>query len=87
MAKKLRILQTFKKDYNRLPAAIQDKVDKQLEFLLTNPDYPSLNLHPVRGTNSIWEGYIDYHYRFTFELDGDYFVLRKVGTHDVLKKP
>ncbi len=87
MAKKLRILQTFKKDYNRLPAAIQDKVDKQLEFLLANPDHPSLNLHPVRGTNGIWEGSIDYHYRFTFELDGDFFVLRKVGTHDVLKKP
>jgi mRNA interferase RelE/StbE len=87
MAKKLRILQTFKKDYNRLTAAIQDKVDKQLEFLLTNPDHPSSSLHPVRGTSSIWEGYIDYHYRFTFELDGDFFVLRKVGTHDELKKP
>lgn len=87
MAKTLRILQPFKKDYARLPASVQDKVDKQLEYLLTNPDHPSLNLHPVRGTNGIWEGYVDYHYRFTFERDGDCIVLRKVGTHDVLKKP
>jgi mRNA-degrading endonuclease RelE of RelBE toxin-antitoxin system len=87
MAKTLRILQTFKKDYSRLPNAIQVKVDKQLEFLLANPDHPSLNLHLVRGTHGIWEGYVDYHYRFTFELDGDCVVLRKVGTHDVLKKP
>ncbi|MBI5142568.1 MAG: hypothetical protein HZA20_10355 [Nitrospirae bacterium] len=87
MAKRLRILGTFKKDYWKLPDAIKGKVDKQLEFLLDNLDHPSLNLHPVRGTSGIWEGYIDYHYRFTYEMDGDVYVLRKVGTHDVLRKP
>ena len=30
---------------------------------------------------------IDYHYRFTFEVDGEFYVLRKVGTHDVIKNP
>lgn len=87
MAKKLRILSTFKRDYQKLPSGIKDKTDKQLEFLLINPGHPSLKLHPVQGTQGIWEGYIDYHYRFTFELDGDFYVLRKVGTHDILKKP
>ncbi len=87
MAKKLRILSTFKKDYKKLPSEIKDKVDKQLEFLLSNPAHPSLNLHPIRGTKGIWEGYIDYQYRFTFEIEGDFFVLRKVGTHDIIKNP
>jgi len=87
MAKKLRILGTFKKNYINLPTDIQDKVDKQLGFLLNNPDHPSLKLHPMQGTKNIWEGYVDYHYRFTFEVDGDYYVLRKVGTHDILKNP
>lgn len=87
MAKKLRILDTFKKDYRKLPKDIQDKVNKQLEFLLNSPDHPSLKLHPMQGTKSIWEGYVDHHYRFTFEIEGDFYVLRKVGTHDILKTP
>ncbi len=87
MAKKLRILSTFKKDYKKLPPKIKDTVDKQLEFLLSNPDHPSLNLHPIRGTKKIWEGYVDYKYRFTFEIDGDFYVLRKVGSHDIIKNP
>lgn len=87
MAKKLRILGTFKKDYKRLSTEIKEKVDKQLEFLIENPSHTSLNLHPIRGTKGIWEGYIDYHYRFTLEIDGDFYVLRKVGTHDIIKNP
>lgn len=87
MAKKLRILTSFKKDYKKLPEAIKDKVDKQLQLLLENPGHPSLNLHLIRGTEEIWEGYVDYHFRFTFELEGDFFVLRKVGTHNTIKKP
>ncbi len=82
MAKKLRMLKTFKKDYKKLPNEIKEKVDKQLEFLLSNPDHPSLNLHPIRGTKGIWEGYVDHQYRFTFEMEGDYYILRKVGSHD-----
>jgi mRNA-degrading endonuclease RelE of RelBE toxin-antitoxin system len=87
MAKKLRILSTFKKDYKRLPPEIQGKVDKQLMFLLDNPDHPSLNIHPVRGTKGIWEGYVDYNYRFTFDVDEEFYVLRKVGPHNILKNP
>ena len=87
MAKKLRILRTFKKDYQKLPQGIKDKIDKQLEFLISNPDHPSLNLHPIRGTKGIWEGYVDYQYRFTFEIEDAFYVLRKVGTHNIIKNP
>lgn len=87
MAKKLRLLSTFKKDYGKLPPEIKEKVDKQVGFLLSNPDHPSLDLHPIRGTTRIWEGYIDHKYRFTFETDGDFYVLRKVGAHDIIKNP
>jgi len=61
--------------------------NKQLIFLLENPGHPSLNLPLIRGTNGIWEGYIDYQYRFTFQIEGDFYLLRKVGTHDIIKKP
>jgi mRNA-degrading endonuclease RelE of RelBE toxin-antitoxin system len=87
MAKKLRILNPFKKDYKRLPNEIRGKIDKQLLFLLTNPNHPSLNIHPIRGTKGIWEGYVDDQYRFTFEIEGDFYILRKVGPHDIIKNP
>lgn len=87
MAKRLRVLATFKRDYKKLPAVIKDKVDKQLEFLKENPGHPSLNIHPIRGTKGIWEGYIDLQYRFTFEIEGDLYILRKVGSHDIINKP
>ena len=87
MAKKLRILSTFKKDYKKLSAEAKDKVDKQLKLLTKNPKHPSLNLHLIRGTKRIWEGYIDQRCRFTFEIQGEFFLLRKVGPHDIIKKP
>jgi|LQYC01.1.fsa_nt_gi mRNA interferase RelE/StbE len=87
MVKKLRILSTFKKDYKKLPAVTKEKVDKQLKLLMVNPKHPSLNLHLIRGTKRIWEGYIDQQYRFTFETEDEYYILRKVGPHDIIKKP
>jgi len=87
VAKKLRILNTFRKDYKKLPAQIKDKVDKQLIFLTENPNHPSLHLHVIRGAKRIWEGYIDSQYRFTFEIEGEFYILRKVGTHDIINKP
>lgn len=87
MAKKLRILSTFKKDYKELPSEIKDKVDKQLEFLIRDPGHPSLNLHRIRGTKGLWEGYVDDQYRFTFEIERDIDILRKVGTHNAIRNP
>lgn len=87
MAKKLRVLSTFKKDYKKLPGEIRDKVDKQLKLLVENPRHPSLNLHQIRGTKGIWEGYVDYQYRFTFEIEEDFYVLRKAGPHKIIRKP
>lgn len=87
MAKKLRILNTFKKDYKNLPAQIKDKVDKHLIFWAENPNHPSLHLHLIRGTKRIWEGYIDSQYRSTFEIEAEFYILRKVGTHDIINKP
>jgi mRNA-degrading endonuclease RelE of RelBE toxin-antitoxin system len=80
VTKRLRVLDTFKKDYKKLPSAIKDKVDKQLKYLIENPEHPSLNMHPIRGTKGIWKGYIDRQYRFTFEIEGGLYILRKVGS-------
>lgn len=84
---KVRKLRRFQKDYDKLPDSIREKVKKQLVFLIDNRSHPSLQIHKVQGTNGIFEGYIDYHYRITFQIETDLLILRRVGTHEVLKKP
>ncbi|MCL5773130.1 MAG: hypothetical protein M1536_01945 [Firmicutes bacterium] len=84
MAKKLKISETFRECYKKLPEKIQKKVDKQLRFLAHNPAHPSLNLHSLEVTAGLWEGYIDDSYRFTFEIREDHLYLRLVGTHKVI---
>lgn len=86
----MRILayERFRIAYQRLPRAIQRKVDKQLAFLAANPRYPSLQVKPIQGAQGLWEARVDVHYRMTFEMGGDLICLRVVGNHDeVLRRP
>jgi hypothetical protein len=62
-------------------------VDKQLELLLENAKHPSLNVKKMNDPRDIWEGRVTAAYRFTFQIENDVYMLRKVGTHDILKKP
>lgn len=77
----------FDRDYAGLPAAIKDRTDKQLALLMTNPQHPSLRLKKVRGTDNIWEARISRGYRITLTIAGDTLVLRRIGIHDVLRRP
>jgi mRNA-degrading endonuclease RelE of RelBE toxin-antitoxin system len=84
---KLLFTKTFVRDYRRLPEDMQKTVDKQLELLMSNPQHPSLNIKKMNDPREIWEGRITAAYRFTFQIEGDIYVLRKVGTHNILKRP
>ena len=84
---KLLFTKNFVRDYRKLPQEIQQTVDKQLEFLLENAKHPSLNVKKMNDPRNIWEGRVTSGYRFTFQIEGDVYILRKVGTHDILKKP
>jgi mRNA-degrading endonuclease RelE of RelBE toxin-antitoxin system len=77
----------FKKDYRNLPQSIQDQVDKQIQRLLDNPHHPSLNLKKMEGHRTIWEARVTIGYRMTFQIIEDTYALRRVGTHDILKRP
>lgn len=78
----------FRTSYQRLPRAIQRKVDKQLAILAGNLRHPSLQVKPIQGTPGIWEARVDLHYRMTFEVMGEAIYLRVVGNHDdVLRHP
>jgi mRNA-degrading endonuclease RelE of RelBE toxin-antitoxin system len=78
---------TFVRDYHDLPREIQTTIDKQLGLLLSNPRHASLNIKKMNDPRNIWEGKVTASYRFTFQREGDAYIMRKVGTHDTLKNP
>jgi len=41
----------------------------------------------MQGRADIWECRVSGGYRFTFQVEGDTLVLRRVGPHDVLNTP
>ncbi len=73
----------FKESYQSLPERIRKKVDKQLTFLVANPQHPSLKIHKLNGD---WEFYVDIHYRCFFERVSNKFILHAVGTHRLVDR-
>ena len=84
---KIAFTKPFIRDYLGLPEHIQQKIDKQIGRLLDNPKHPSLRLKKMEGCASVWEARITNGYRLTFQIDSDIYLLRRVGAHDILKKP
>jgi mRNA interferase RelE/StbE len=82
---RIRRTDVFIKDYRKLPQSIQTQVDKQLRFLVENPRHPSLHLKKIEGTDK-YEIRITKGYRATLMVLEDTVELRRVGTHDLLKK-
>ncbi len=76
----------FYKDLLHLPQDTQDKVWQSIDTLSRDPKHPSLRIKKMSGRVNVWEGRITKAYRFTFEIKGDLYILRRVGTHDILKK-
>ena len=77
----------FKKNCQKLPAEIKKAAQKQFSFLFSDPKHPSLNIKKMQDSRNIWEGRITESYRFTFQIKDDTYILRTIGTHDVLKNP
>jgi mRNA-degrading endonuclease YafQ of YafQ-DinJ toxin-antitoxin module len=77
----------FKKDFKTLPEEIKRKTEQSLRFLVQNIRHPSLRAKKMEGIKDIWEASVTMHYRFTFEIHQDSYVLRRIGTHNILKHP
>jgi mRNA-degrading endonuclease RelE of RelBE toxin-antitoxin system len=84
---KIQTARPFERDYNALPKLIKDQADKQFALLLENPHHPSLRVKKIKGHPNIFEGRVTKSYRFTFQISGEIYMLRRIGTHDVLKTP
>ena len=82
----------FVRDYQRLPESIQRRFDRALRFLLSNPRHPSLRAKKMEGQRDpegrdIWEARVTQGYRFTFAIDGDTYILYRIGPHDIERHP
>jgi mRNA-degrading endonuclease RelE of RelBE toxin-antitoxin system len=84
---KLFFTYSFIRDYHALPDQLQKTVDKKLKLFLDNQRHPSLNIKKMQDPRDIWEGRITKGYRFTFQMAGEVCVLRRLGTHDILRTP
>jgi addiction module RelE/StbE family toxin len=84
---KVAFTKPFKRDYQGLPENIQKQIDEQIMRLLVNPKQPSLRIKKMEGRQSVWEAKITGGYRMTFQINGDTYLLRRAGTHDILKRP
>jgi mRNA-degrading endonuclease RelE of RelBE toxin-antitoxin system len=82
---KIRRINSFLKDYRALSAEIQTRVDRQLARLIENPRHPSLRLKKLKGTQ-VFEIRVTKGYRLTLSFAEDVLVLRRVGSHDLLRE-
>jgi mRNA interferase RelE/StbE len=83
---KIRRTDRFKKDYQKLPVEIQQRVDQKLRFLLQDRRYPSLRVHKLRGVEGLWEFSVTMNYRVLFAIERDYYVLLAVGPHQIVDR-
>jgi mRNA interferase RelE/StbE len=84
----LKILWTrpFERDFRDLPKNVQARAEKSIRLLIENSHHPSLRTKKMQGTSDIWEARVTGSYRMTFQRMGESLLLRRIGTHDVLKK-
>ena len=68
------------KGYKKLSSKIQKKADKQFDCLLINYRHPSLRTRKME--RNVFEGRIDYLYRFTFIIENETIYILTIGPHD-----
>jgi len=78
---------TFIRLYKKLPKDIQERTKKTLELFQADPQHPSLGHKKMAGQQDIFELRVTQNYRITYQRFENAAVLRKVGTHDLLRNP
>lgn len=72
----------FLKRYKKLSKNLQNKVDKQIEFLEKDFFSPSLHTKKLVGFEDWWEFRVDYHNRMIGKKINNTIILHTVGPHD-----
>ncbi len=83
----IRYAVSFGRDYKELPREIRILLAKKFSLLLNNMRHPSLRAKKMEGQEDIWEARITKGYRFTFQKEEYGYLLRRAGSHDILRNP
>ena len=78
---KITIAPAAAEQLSKLTKEIQKKANKQFTFLLSNYRHPSLQTRKMGGSG-LFEGRIDIHYRFSFQVEGEDIYILIIGPHD-----
>ena len=54
---------------------------KQLQFLLTNRNHPSLRAKKYSEALDVWQGRVTRDWRFYFQIEGDEYVILSITPH------
>jgi mRNA-degrading endonuclease RelE of RelBE toxin-antitoxin system len=77
----------FKKDYKRLPADARERANQTLRRFASDSRHPSLHVKKMEGVPDIWEMRVSDNYRMTFQFVQEGVLLRRIGTHNILRQP
>ncbi len=77
----------FERLFRNLPKQIRERTYATLALYAENPTHPSLRLKRVKGSPGIWEISVTMNYRITFQVEGERVLLRRIGTHGILRQP
>jgi len=83
--RRIRWTRSFEKQFRKLSKEIREATYRKLRLLLENPSHPSLRLEKL--TDEIWAFSVTMNYRVTFQYFNGDILLRKIGTHDILRRP
>jgi len=82
-----RLTEDYLRDYRRLPESIRKKIKRVTDLLASDIRHPGIRAKKVINAPDVWEARIDLHVRMTFRIEGDTLVFRRIGNHDILKRP
>lgn len=84
---KVKFSTRFFDEYAKLERPLQKRVDQKLQLLSQDIQHPGLGVKKMVNQTNIYEGRIDIHTRVSFEIQGDTIFMRRVGTHEIYRKP
>ncbi len=78
----------FVRDYGKLTADLQARVDAKLRDLLANPRPPGLRFEKLKGYHrpDLYTVHVTGNYKISFAIDGDTTILRRVAPHDEIDR-
>ena len=77
----------FRRDYKHLPPEVQERTNHALRRFYENSRHPGLHVKKMEGIKDVWELRVSDNYRITFQFVREGVLLRRIGTHNVLKQP